>query len=110
MSADIKITLRGAALLQPKKAVQSAIKKTYTNTSNYALSTVRKDTPVRTGRMKAGWEIQNDLSSTMRIINPVPYAVYVDDRRQIVQRSLQGIENYFKDDLLKNGLAELDSL
>jgi len=110
MNADIKITLRGAALLQPKKAIASAIKKTYISTSNYALSTIKNATPVRTGRLKAGWEIQNDLSSTMRISNPVPYAVYVDDRRLIVQRSLQGIENYFKDDLLKNSLAELDSL
>ena len=109
MSADITVTLRGAALLQPQKAITSAIKKTYTGTSTYALSTIRNATPVRTGRMRDGWEIQNDLSETMRISNPVPYAVYVDDRRQIVQRSLQGIENYFKDDLLKNGLAELDS-
>ena len=109
MSVNITVTLRGAALLRPQKAVKSAIKKTYTNTSNYALSTIRSITPVRTGRMKAGWEIQNDLSSTMRIINPVPYAVYVDDRRQIVQRSLPAIEQYFTVEMLKNGLAELDS-
>ena len=109
MSVDITVTLRGAALLQPQKAIASAIKKTYTSTSQYALSTVKNATPVRTGRMKAGWEIQNDLSSTMRIINPVPYAVYVDSRRQIVQRSLQGIENYFTIEMLKNGVAELDS-
>ena len=109
MNADIKITLRGAALLQPKKAIASAIKTTYKNTSNYALSTIRNATPVRTGRMRDGWIIERD-TDTLRIINQVPYAVYVDSRRQIVQRSLQGIENYFKDDLLKNGLAELDSL
>ena len=109
MNADIKITLKGAALLRPQKAVQNAIKKTYISTSNYALSTVRSITPVRTGRMRDGWEIQNDLSTTMRIINQVPYAVYVDDRRLIVQRSLPAIEQYFKDDLLKNNLAELDS-
>ena len=109
MSADIKITLRGAALLQPQKAIASAIKKTYSRTSNYALSTIKNATPVRTGRMRDGWEIQNDLSETMRIINQVPYAVYVDSRRQIVQRSLQGIENYFTVEMLKNGIAELDS-
>ena len=108
MSADITINLRGAALLRPQKAVKSAIKKTYTNTSRYALSTIRSITPVRTGRMKAGWEIENNLSETMRISNPVPYAVYVDDRRQIVQRSLAGIEQYFTIEMLKNGLAELD--
>ena len=109
MSADITVTLRGAALLQPKKAIASAIKKTYSRTSNYALSTIKNATPVRTGRMRDGWIIERD-TDTLRIINQVPYAVYVDDRRLIVQRSLQGIENYFKDDLLKNGLAELDSL
>ena len=109
MSADITVTLRGAALLQPKKAIASAIKKTYASTSNYALSTIKNATPVRTGRMRDGWIIERG-TDTLRIINPVPYAVYVDDRRLIVQRSLQGIENYFKDDLLKNGLAELDSL
>ena len=109
MSVDITVTLRGAALLRPQKAVQSAIKKTYASTSNYALSTIRNATPVRTGRMRDGWEIQNDLSSTMRIINPVPYAVYVDDRRLIVQRSLPAIEQYFTIEMLKNGLAELDA-
>jgi len=109
MSVNVTVTLRGAALLQPKKAVQSAIKKTYKNTSRYALSTVRSITPIRTGRMKSGWEVQNDLSETMRIINPVPYAVYVDDRRQIVERSLPAIEQYFTIEMLKNGLAELDS-
>ena len=107
MSADITVTLRGAALLQPQKAIASAIKKTYTGTSTYALSIVRDNTPIRTGRMRDGWIIERD-TDTLRIINQVPYAVYVDSRRQIVQRSLQGIENYFKDDLLKNGLAELD--
>ena len=109
MSADITIVLRGAALLQPQKAVQSAIKKTYSRTSNYALSTIKNATPVRTGRMRDGWIIERD-TDTLRIINPVPYAVYVDDRRLIVQRSLPAIEQYFEDDLLKNGLAELDSL
>ena len=109
MSVDITVTLRGTALLQPQKAIASAIKTTYKNTATYALSTVRSITPIRTGRMRDGWEIQNDLSETMRISNPVPYAVYVDDRRLIVQRSLPAIEQYFKDDLLKNGLAELDS-
>ena len=109
MSVNITIVLRGAALLQPQKAIQSAIKTTYKNTSNYALSTVKNATPVRTGRMRDGWEIQNDLSSTMRIINPVPYAVYVDDRRLIVQRSLPAIEQYFTIEMLKNGLAELDA-
>ena len=107
MSADITVVLRGAALLQPKKAIDDAIKKTYTSTSQYALSIVRDNTPIRTGRMRDGWIIERD-TDTLRIINQVPYAVYVDSRRQIVQRSLQGIENYFKDDLLKNGLAELD--
>ena len=107
MSADITVTLRGAALLQPKKAIASAIKTTYKNTSQYALSIVRDNTPIRTGRMRDGWIVERG-TDTLRIINQVPYAVYVDSRRQIVQRSLQGIENYFKDDLLKNGLAELD--
>ena len=108
MSADITVTLRGAALLQPKKAIASAIKTTYASTSNYALSTIKNVTPVRTGRMRDGWIIERD-TDTLRIINQVPYAVYVDDRRLIVQRSLQGIENYFTVEMLKNGLAELDS-
>jgi len=108
MSADITVTLRGAALLQPKKAIDDAIKSTYKNTSQYALSIVRDNTPVRTGRLRDGWEIQNDLSSTMRISNPVPYAPYIDARRLIVQRSLAGIEQYFTIEMLKNGLAELD--
>ena len=108
MSVDIKITLRGAALLRPQKAIANAIKTTYASTSTYALSIVRDNTPVRTGRLRDGWIVERD-TNTLRVINPVSYAVYVDARRQIVQRSLQGIENYFKDDLLKNGLAELDS-
>jgi len=108
MSVDITVTLRGAALLQPQKAIASAIKTTYTSTSQYALSTIKNATPVRTGRLRDGWIVERD-TNTLRVINPVSYAVYVDARRQIVQRSLQGIENYFKDDLLKNGLAELDS-
>jgi len=109
MNADIKITLRGAALLQPKKAIASAIKKTYISTSNYALSTIKNATPVRTGRLRDGWIVERG-TDILRVVNDVPYAPYIDARRQIVQRSLQGIENYFKDDLLKNGLAELDSL
>ena len=108
MSADITITLRGAALLQPKKAIADAIKETYSSTSTYALATVRSVTPIKTGRLRDGWEIQRD-TDTLRVINQVPYAPYIDARRLIVQRSLAGIENYFKDDLLKNGLAELDS-
>ena len=107
MNADIKITLRGAALLQPKKAIASAIKTTYKNTSNYALSTIKNATPVRTGRLRDGWIVERS-TDILRVVNDVPYAPYIDARRQIVQRSLQGIENYFKDDLLKNGLAELD--
>ena len=108
MNADITINLRGAALLQPQKAIQSAIKKTYISTSNYALSTIKNATPVRTGRLRDGWIVERG-TDILRVVNDVPYAPYIDARRQIVQRSLQGIENYFKDDLLKNGLAELDS-
>ena len=109
MSADITVTLRGAALLRPQKAIADAIKETYSSTSTYALATVRDNTPVRTGRLRDGWIVERD-TDTLRIINQVPYAPYIDARRQIVQRSLQGIENYFKDDLLKNNLAELNSL
>ena len=108
MSADITVTLRGAALLQPKKAIDDAIKSTYKNTSQYALATARSVTPIRTGRLRDGWEIQRD-TDTLRVINQVPYAPYIDAKRQMVQRSLQGIENYFKDELLKNGINELDS-
>ena len=107
MSADITINLRGAALLQPKKAIDDAIKSTYKNTSQYALATARSVTPIRTGRLRDGWEIQRD-TDTLRVINQVPYAPYIDAKRQMVQRSLPAIEQYFKDDLLKNGLAELD--
>ena len=108
MSADITVVLRGAALLQPKKAIASAIKTTYKNTSQYALSTIRNATPVRTGRLRDGWIVERG-TDTLRVINQVPYAPYIDAKRQMVQRSLQGIENYFKDDLLKNGINELDS-
>ena len=107
MSVDIKITLRGAALLQPQKAITSAIKKTYTGTSTYALSIVRDNTPIRTGRLRDGWIVERG-TDTLRVINQVPYAPYVDDRRLIVQRSLSAIENYFTVEMLKNGLAELD--
>ena len=109
MSADIKITLRGAALLQPQKAIDDAIKSTYASTSTYALSIVRDNTPVRTGRLRDGWIVERG-SDILRVVNDVPYAPYIDARRQIVQRSLQGIENYFTVEMLKNGLAELDSL
>jgi len=108
MSVNVTVTLKGAALLRPKKAIASAIKKTHFRTSNYALSTIRKNTPVRTGRLRDGWIVERD-TDTLRIINQVPYAVYVDARRQIVQRSLSAIEQYFTVEMLKNGLAELDS-
>ena len=108
MSADITVNLRGAALLQPKKAIADAIKSTYSSTSAYALATVRDNTPVRTGRLRDGWTVERDIS-TLRVVNQVPYAPYIDARRQIVQRSLPAIENYFKDELLKNGINELDS-
>ena len=108
MSVNVTVTLRGAALLRPQKAIASAIKKTHFSTSNYALSTVRKNTPVRTGRLRDGWIVERD-TNTLRVINPVSYAVYVDARRQIVERSLSAIEQYFTVEMLKNGLAELDS-
>lgn len=108
MSVNVTITLKGAALLRPKKAVRKAIKKTYASTANYALSTIRKLSPVRTGRLRDGWEINRE-SDTLRVINEVPYAVYVDARRQIVQRSFSAIEQYFTVEMLKNGVAELDS-
>ena len=47
-----------------------------------------KLTPVRTGRMLAGWEVYN-RDNQLRVRNYVPYAGYVDKRLDLSDRAIQ---------------------
>ena len=106
----VKVTLTGRALKDSKKAIKEAIDKTYGDTSQYAISILRGNTPVVTGRLSAGWEVAAKSSNTsFKIDNRVPYAPFVDGKRQIVERSMSEIENYFKGNLRTNFVVKLNS-
>jgi hypothetical protein len=46
------------------------------------LATLKARTPVRTGRLQAGWELVPDPGRVaLHVVNEVPYAVHVEARR-----------------------------
>jgi hypothetical protein len=76
----------------PEAAVQSLTRRAEAALEGAAgefLDAVRAKTPVRTGRLRDGWEVipAPDRVAVL-IVNPVEYAEHVEERRQMLHETL----------------------
>lgn len=82
------------------------ITKAADETRKVAIKTLRQNTPVDTGRLKAGWKVVKE-GHGFRITNETPYAVFVNmgtrnmAPRRMLEKSLPTIEATFKKALAK---------
>ena len=87
---------------KPTKQIREAAEET----KAYALSLIKSRSPVKTGALKAGWQItvgNNGLTYT----NPVPYTIYQEmgtvhiEPRAMLTQSIPEINEYFKEALAR---------
>jgi len=60
-------------------------------TADWEKQVIKNATPVRTGMLRAGWEVNYDNLNIV-IENPIPYAVYVDAKLQIIASTLPQVQ------------------
>jgi hypothetical protein len=87
---------------KPTKQIKDAAEET----KSYALSLIRARSPVKTGALKAGWQI--DVGSNGLVYrNEVPYTIYQEmgtryiEPRAMLTQSLPEITEYFKEALAR---------
>lgn len=92
---------------QADKHIRKAISASLDETSEFAKTTFQRLTPVRTGNLKAGWEVEKLGWDSIEVDNPVPYAIFVDSRFAITQKSIPQIEKFFNQSTTNHTLKEL---
>ncbi|MBD2168057.1 HK97 gp10 family phage protein [Calothrix membranacea FACHB-236] len=60
-------------------------------TADWAQNRIKNLTPVRTGRLKAGWVISTSKSA-IRVDNPTPYAPFVEKRVGMVSKTVPDVQ------------------
>lgn len=65
-------------------------------TAGWEINAIKNITPVKTGMLKAGWEVTVDDLNIV-IDNPVNYAPYVDARFQIIASTLPDVQQRLMD-------------
>ncbi len=89
------------------KTIPKAVTKAVTETQAFAELTLKANTPVDTGRLRAGWSVMQTKKG-LGIQNFTPYAIYVEmgtrkmRPRNMLRNSLPTIEDYFKKRLTEN--------
>ena len=89
------------------KTIPRAAEKATEETKKFAELTLKANTPVDTGKLRAGWSVMSTKKG-LAITNFTPYAIYVEmgtrrmRPRNMLRNSMPIIENYFKDRLKAN--------
>lgn len=84
------------------------ITKAIDDTSDWALNRIREATPVRTGRMRDGWQVTPQLKYLI-ISNPVFYSVFVNRRINLLGKTIPQVENKLREEM-KQAVKNHESL
>lgn len=79
-----------------KKIIQESLKET----ADWAENQLRIESPIKTGRLKAGWYVIAGQSS-IRIDNPVEYTQYVERKVNLVAKTVPQVKSKLNETLLK---------
>lgn len=112
MAWDATIKYSGTLWSQPKvtKEVRSAMKETAT----YALTVIKRDTPVKTGLMRKSWRVAAGDRS-LKITNSAPYAGFIEygtsriTPRKPLGRNVDGIVQNFRNNLSQKILKKIET-
>lgn len=77
-----------------KEILASSLK----DTAEWGQNRVKSRTPVRTGRLKAGWNVI-PTSTYVKLDNPVPYAPYVEAKRFMASKTVPEIRAMLRQNL-----------
>lgn len=102
MSVSINVTATGPLHQNPDKHFKEAVETALEETLDYGKGLVRSVTPVRTGKLKAGWESNKTGWDSASIDNDVKYAPFVERRIQFAARTQPQIQEYFTEKLNTN--------
>lgn len=87
------------SLFKQKNLTKDLIQEALEETSDWAQNRLRNRTPVKTGRLKAGWYVAPGKTS-IRIDNPVNYSPYVEKRVGMVAKTTPEVRQHLNQTLL----------
>lgn len=89
------------------KTIPRAVQKAITSTQAFAELTLKANTPVDTGRLRASWNVMQTKKG-LALTNVAPYAIYVEmgtkkmRARNMVGNSMPQISAHFESELKRN--------
>lgn len=78
-------------LFEDSIRIDKLIDEAIEDTADYAQNRVRNLTPVRTGRLRAAWNIR-PISNKLSILNDLAYAPFIERKVGMVRQNIPAIE------------------
>lgn len=88
----LSFRVRTSGPLMKDGAVKEILRDVLEETAEWGQNRVKSRTPVRTGRLKAGWNV-SPTSTYIRLDNQVFYAPYVEARRLMAAKTVPEIRS-----------------
>ncbi|UKO99367.1 HK97 gp10 family phage protein [Nostoc sp. UHCC 0870] len=87
-------------LFKNKNITKEIIQEALEETADWAQNRLRNRTPVKTGKLKAGWYVAPSKSS-IRLDNPTSYSSFVEKRVGMVAKTTPEVKEQLNQILLK---------
>ncbi|MBW4421196.1 MAG: hypothetical protein KME13_18505 [Myxacorys californica WJT36-NPBG1] len=94
MSVKITVTASGPLFDNPTKNLRESVEEALDLTSDFGKGILRDISPVRTGNLKAGWDVEREDYSSYLINNAVDYTIFVDKKIEMVKRAQSQIDEF----------------